>query len=80
VDRPERPRAEETSLMDDALSHLSEEQRSLLWLREVEGLSYSELADLFGIPVGTVRSRLFTARESLRIVWHGTPHAPKEGT
>lgn len=69
---------ETTSIMSDALGHLPEEQRVLLWLREVEGQSYSELAAILQIPVGTVRSRLFTARESLRKIWKGPGKGPKE--
>jgi RNA polymerase sigma-70 factor (ECF subfamily) len=61
--------AESSSVMSDALQRLPEEQRSLLWLREVEGQSYAELAEILDIPIGTVRSRLFTAREALRQVW-----------
>ena len=56
-------------MMMDLLHQLPEEQRSLLWLREVEGQSYDELAVILRIPVGTVRSRLFTAREALRKIW-----------
>jgi RNA polymerase sigma-70 factor (ECF subfamily) len=41
----------------------------MLWLREVEGYSYQELAEMLAIPLGTVRSRLFAAREELRRVW-----------
>jgi len=55
--------------MADALSRLDPEQRALLWLREVEGQSYAELAEILEIPVGTVKSRLFAAREGLRGVW-----------
>ena len=69
---------ETSSLLGDALSHLSEEQRSLLWLREVEGLSYQELAHILEIPLGTVRSRLSAAREALRKVWRSAPTARKE--
>jgi RNA polymerase sigma-70 factor, ECF subfamily len=58
------------SLVIDAFQRLDEEQRSLLWLREVEGQTYAELAQILEIPIGTVRSRLFTAREELRTVWH----------
>ena len=57
------------STMEDALGRLAEEQRSLLWLREVEGQSYAELAEILQIPVGTVKSRLFAAREELRRIW-----------
>ncbi len=63
--------AERGSAMADALGRLPEEQRALLWLREVEGQSYAELAVVLGIPVGTVRSRLFAARQALRAVWLG---------
>jgi len=62
----------------DAFSQLPEEQRTLLWLREVEGQSYAELAAILEIPVGTVRSRLFAAREQLRSLWHGTRQVRKE--
>ncbi|MFT4114465.1 RNA polymerase sigma factor [Silvibacterium sp.] len=64
------PGAELPSLMSNALQQLSKDQRMLLWLREVEGQSYAELAEILGVPVGTVRSRLFAAREALREVWH----------
>jgi RNA polymerase sigma-70 factor (ECF subfamily) len=55
--------------INEALQRLPPEQRTLLWLREVEGQSYAELAEIVGIPVGTVRSRLFAAREALRQIW-----------
>lgn len=67
-------RLEISSILGDALARLPEQQRLLLWLREVEGQSYEELATILEIPIGTVRSRLFTAREALRRIWHqGTP-------
>jgi RNA polymerase sigma-70 factor (ECF subfamily) len=66
------------SIVNDAFRRLPEEQRTLLWLREVEGQSYLELASILEIPVGTVRSRLFVAREALRKVWQvHTIRAPK---
>jgi RNA polymerase sigma-70 factor, ECF subfamily len=64
-------RTETFSIVGDAFARLSLEQRSLLWLREVEGQSYAELAQILGVPVGTVRSRLFAAREALREIWKG---------
>jgi RNA polymerase sigma-70 factor (ECF subfamily) len=73
-------KTEADSLVGDAFSRLPEEQRSLIWLREVEGLSYAELAEILEIPVGTVRSRLFTAREELRRIWKAAPKAKEEGT
>lgn len=72
-------KAETAALVDDAFQRLPEDQRSLLWLREVEGQSYAELAQILEIPVGTVRSRLFAAREELRKVWWSTPPARREG-
>ncbi len=66
-------RAEASSVMADILRQLPTEQCSLLWLREVEGQSYTELAAILDIPIGTVRSRLFAAREALRAIWHSAP-------
>lgn len=48
-----------------ALRELPEEQASAIWLREVEGLSYEELAVAMDTPIGTVRSRLARARMGL---------------
>jgi RNA polymerase sigma-70 factor (ECF subfamily) len=48
--------------LEEALQGLSENHRSILLLREVEGLSYEELAKVLGIRKGTVMSRLFHAR------------------
>ena len=63
-------KAETRSLIGNAFDKLPPEQRTMLWLREVEGQSYAELAEVLGIPEGTVRSRLFAARKALRQVWH----------
>lgn len=49
-----------------ALSSLPDHFHQLLVLRELEGLSYRELADVIGIPIGTVMSRLSRAREAFR--------------
>jgi RNA polymerase sigma-70 factor, ECF subfamily len=49
-----------------ALRSLPDHFHQLLVLREIEGLSYRELADVIGIPIGTVMSRLSRAREALR--------------
>jgi RNA polymerase sigma-70 factor (ECF subfamily) len=48
-----------------ALDALPEEWRQTLWLREVEELSYEEIAAVVGCPLGTVRSRLARAREAM---------------
>lgn len=49
-----------------ALSGLSEDHRSILLLREVEGMSYEEIAEALEIPRGTVMSRLFHARRNMQ--------------
>jgi RNA polymerase sigma-70 factor (ECF subfamily) len=54
--------AELKGKIDEALASLSENHRAILLLREVEGLSYEELARALGIRKGTVMSRLFHAR------------------
>ena len=54
-------------LMEDAMSELPDRFRRLLVLRELEGLSYQELADVLRIPIGTVMSRLSRARRALRV-------------
>jgi len=52
--------------IDDALGRIPEQARTVFVLREVEGLSYEEIADAVGIKLGTVRSRLFHARRQLK--------------
>jgi RNA polymerase sigma-70 factor (ECF subfamily) len=71
-------RLEAQSVIGNALEKLPLEQRTLLWLREVEGLSYVELAAILEIPIGTVRSRLFAARKTLKEIWHGTRKSEEE--
>jgi RNA polymerase sigma-70 factor (ECF subfamily) len=48
------------------LAALSEEHRTIIVLRELEGLSYDEIAEQLSIPRGTVESRLFRARQALK--------------
>lgn len=50
----------------DALEKLPEDQKQVILLRELEGLSYKEIADVMDIPEGTVMSRLFYARKKLQ--------------
>jgi RNA polymerase sigma-70 factor, ECF subfamily len=47
---------------EQALAHLSPEQRSVFVLHEAEGMSYQEVAAVLGCPLGTVMSRLHRAR------------------
>lgn len=52
--------------LDRAMARIDPEQRILLSLRDVRGLDYARIADALGIPVGTVKSRMFRARAALR--------------
>lgn len=47
------------------VEELPEELRTAITLREVDGLSYEEIAEAMGCPIGTVRSRIFRAREAI---------------
>jgi RNA polymerase sigma-70 factor (ECF subfamily) len=58
--------AERTELLRKSLAQLPTEIREVLILRELEQLSYREIADIAGIPVGTVMSRLSRARQRLQ--------------
>ena len=49
----------------DAIEQLPEDLRTAITLRELEGLSYEEIAEAMDCPVGTVRSRIFRAREAI---------------
>lgn len=51
--------------LDEAVESLVEEQRRALLLREVDGLSYDEIGELMRCPPGTVRSRIYRAREAV---------------
>ena len=50
-----------------AIEALSDELRQAITLREIEGLSYEEIAELMNCPIGTVRSRIFRAREAIAL-------------
>ena len=66
----ETPRAVESrAALDDlwvALSRLDEDARALIVMREVDGLSYEEIAGALGLPLPTVKTRLFRARRALK--------------
>ena len=51
--------------VNSAIDALSEELRQAIVLREIEGLSYEEIAEVMNCPIGTVRSRIFRAREAI---------------
>jgi RNA polymerase sigma-70 factor, ECF subfamily len=48
-----------------AIDHLPEDLRTAIVLREIDGLSYEEIAEAMDCPIGTVRSRIFRAREAI---------------
>jgi RNA polymerase sigma-70 factor, ECF subfamily len=50
-----------------AIEDLSEDLRQAITLREIEGLSYDEIAEVMNCPIGTVRSRIFRAREAIAL-------------
>ena len=54
-----------------AVSRLSEEYRAALILRDIQGYSYEEIADILRCPIGTVRSRINRAREQMRNMLYG---------
>lgn len=51
--------------VNDAIGALPEELRTAITLRELDGLSYEEIAQIMNCPIGTVRSRIFRAREAV---------------
>ena len=65
VDTPENEMLsnELKNIVFDTIKGLQEDLRTAITLREIEGLSYEEIAEIMDCPVGTVRSRIFRARE-----------------
>jgi len=51
--------------VNSTIESLPEELRTAIQLRELEGMSYEEIASIMGCPIGTVRSRIFRAREAI---------------
>lgn len=76
---PEIPIDDDPGLRRDllrALGALPEDQRAVLLLVGLEQLAYKEAADVLGVPLGTVMSRLSRARERMRVALEGTSAAP----
>jgi RNA polymerase sigma-70 factor, ECF subfamily len=67
---------DDATLIARALSSLPDPFHQMLVLRELEGLSYRELSDVIGIPIGTVMSRLSRARGALRSALDTGPREP----
>lgn len=61
--------AEQERRVQEALDRLSPEHRAVLVLRDMEGEPYETIAQIVGVPIGTVRSRLHRARFELREIW-----------
>ena len=84
----EPPASPETALLrrhDDAairrlIAALPQQFRETFVLREVNELSYGEIAKVVGVPVGTVMSRLARARSMLRSAWNAADAAPAAGS
>lgn len=53
--------------VNSVVESLPEDLRTALTLREIEGLSYEEIADVMDCPIGTVRSRIFRARDAIAL-------------
>ena len=62
-------RADERRSLEQVLRRLPDEYREILILREVEDMDYRAIAQLIGVPMGTVMSRLARARAALRKHW-----------
>jgi len=62
----ELARKEQSQLLHRAIEKLPFDQKTILLLKEIEGLSYEEISTTLGLPLGTVKSRLARARKSLR--------------
>lgn len=58
--------AQRSRLVAAALDRINPEHRVVLVLRDVQGLEYEQVAEVLGVPMGTIKSRLFRARAALR--------------
>lgn len=59
-------RQEQRQIVEQALSRLPDHHRTVLVMKDIDGLSYEEIAEVLDIPIGTVRSRLHRGRADLR--------------
>jgi RNA polymerase sigma factor (sigma-70 family) len=66
-------RSTESAELNAAIARLPLDYREVLVLREIEDLSYREIAEITAVPIGTVMSRLSRAREALRSMWLANP-------
>jgi RNA polymerase sigma-70 factor, ECF subfamily len=68
-------RQQDTATIKQLVAELPEPFREIIVLREMNNLSYQEIAQAAGVPVGTVMSRLARARAMLRAAWNGAENA-----
>ena len=73
-------RRENIESVQKALMKLSHDHRSVLILKDIEGLHYEEIAEILSIPIGTVRSRIHRARLELRNIIDSAPIAEPNST
>ncbi len=64
--------------VEAAMARLPEDHRAILIMREFDGMSYEEIAEVLGVPRGTVESRIFRARQAMK-EWLGVRSEKKEG-
>lgn len=57
---------ERIKIIDECLNKLKDSERLIIELREIENLSYEEISKILSLPIGTIKSRLFRAREHLK--------------
>jgi RNA polymerase sigma-70 factor (ECF subfamily) len=63
-------------LIDKALAEVPPDLRLAVTLRDIEGLEYREIAEVTGVPIGTVMSRIFRGRQRLRVALVALMHRP----
>ena len=76
-------RSADTGMLNRLIEDLPTEYREVLLLREVEEMSYRDIAAVVGVPIGTVMSRLARSRALLRREWHaqsGKENSPRENS
>jgi len=70
--------AEEERKVHEALAKLSGEHRAVLVMKDMEGMKYEQIAEVLGVPVGTIRSRLHRARLEMRDILIQAENRPQK--
>lgn len=68
--------SEQLERLTESLESLEPALRSVILLRDLQGMDYQQMAEVLAVPVGTVKSRLFRARLALRVAMDATDHEP----